>query len=49
MKKATLTWDTIGKLVLAVVVLLILIGVVWLAKDKITDLYTKLIDFMRIR
>ena len=37
MKKGELTWDTLGKIVLALVLLFVIIFILWLLRDKLAE------------
>ena len=37
MKRGELTWDTLGKIVLALVLFFILIFILWLLRDKLAE------------
>ncbi len=46
-KKADFSLETLAKLLVAVVVLFILLAMIWLSKDKILSLITKIADIFR--
>ena len=37
MKRGELTWDTLGKIVLALVLLFVIIFILWLLRDKLAE------------
>lgn len=47
MKKGDISWDTIVKMVLVVALLLFVILMIYLLRDKITLVGTKVNDFLR--
>lgn len=49
MKRGSLTWDTIGKLVLAVAFLLIMLYLIFLSKDKLFELGETIKDALAFR
>jgi hypothetical protein len=46
-KKADFSMETIGKLLLALILLLFLLMVIWLGKEKIASLIEKLTNILR--
>jgi len=48
MNKKGLAWETFGKIVLALAVLLILIGIVYVLKDKMYELWDKIVNIFRL-
>jgi|GEM_PF-2522042 len=49
MKRGSLTWDTIGKLVLAVAFLLIMLYLIFLSKDKLFEIGEKIKDVLALK
>lgn len=47
-RKAEITWETIVKLILALIVFVFLIGLVWMSRDKIALFIGNLIDMIRV-
>ena len=47
MKKGDMTWEEIGKLLIALAVLLFLIIAAWLLRDKMIELFDKFKTFLR--
>jgi hypothetical protein len=41
LKKGNLTWDEIGKLLIFIVVLIVILVIVWIFKDKLLSLLDK--------
>lgn len=47
-KKADFSMETVGKLLIALALLLFLLAIVWLGRDKIASQIAKLTDILRI-
>jgi len=47
MNKKGLAWETLGKIILAMVILLVLIGIIYILKDKMYELWEKIVNIFR--
>lgn len=49
MKKGALEWDQLAKLIIAVLLLLVLLALIFVFKDKIVELFDKLKEVVMFR
>ncbi|MBS3146372.1 hypothetical protein J4471_01610 [Candidatus Woesearchaeota archaeon] len=43
MKKGEITWDELGKALIAIIILLIILLIIWMSKDKLINLLEKIV------
>lgn len=48
-KKGDFGMEEISKIIIALIVLFVILGITWLLKDKIFVLFSKIVDVLRFR